>query len=70
MPPANFPRLEGWLTATEVAERLHLSRQQINKMINKGQFSSTHVVGTHYLIRAEEVAVQEEKRATNPPETE
>jgi excisionase family DNA binding protein len=62
MPPADFPRLEGWMTATEVAARLHLSRQQVNKMINSGFFSSVHTLGSLYLVKTAEVEEKLQKR--------
>lgn len=68
MPPADFPRLEGWLTATEVASAMGMSRQQINKMINSGFFSTVHTLGSLYLIHDIEVQEILRKRAEETTE--
>lgn len=69
MPPADFPRLEGWMTATEVAQKLNLSRQQINKLINGGFFTTVHTLGSLYLVESREVeeAVRKRLEEAAPP---
>lgn len=55
-----YPKLEGWLTVTESAMLLKVSRQACHKMIAEGVFSSVHVIGNGikpiYVIDAAEVA--------------
>lgn len=41
----NYPKLRGWLTVTEVATVLNISRQAVHKMIADGSFSSVHYLG-------------------------
>lgn len=56
--PADAPRLE-WMTASEVAIALGLSRQAVNDMIKKGDFATLHLVGPEsrpqYVIARSEV---------------
>jgi hypothetical protein len=61
--PRNYPKLEGWLTVTEVATQLKVSRQACHKMMSEGIFSSVHRLGTGlkpiYVIgEAEVVAIK------------
>lgn len=57
------PRLTEWLTATEVAEALDVSRQTVNRLINSGAFETLHLLGERpiYVVRAKEV--EEMRRA-------
>lgn len=45
MTPSEAPRLPGWVTASEVAEELGISRQTVNQMFWAGEFESLHRVG-------------------------
>lgn len=42
--PANAPRLEQYASASEVADRLGLSRQSANVLISNGTFSTLVVL--------------------------
>lgn len=59
MLPRDAPRLSEWLTASDVADALGVSRQTVNTMINGGEFETLHTVGLAvrplYLVRREEV---------------
>jgi predicted DNA-binding protein (UPF0251 family) len=61
--PENAPKLKGWATASEAAEILDISRQSVNRMINRGEFRTLHALGERpiYLISTTEV---EEKKAS------
>jgi hypothetical protein len=58
--PKNYPKLEGWLTVTETALQLKVSRQACHKMITEGVFKSVHTVGNGmkpiYVVTSDEVA--------------
>lgn len=49
-------RLEGYLSVTEAAEQLGVTRQGILYLINKGQMAPVRYVGEHYLIPEETIA--------------
>lgn len=57
--PEDAPRLQEWLTATEVSDVLGVSRQTVNQMIKNGEFSTLHLIGLEskpqYLVHADEV---------------
>lgn len=57
--PADAPRLAGWVTPTEAAEALGVSRQTVNQMIQGGEFETLHVIGPdtrpQYVVRRDEV---------------
>lgn len=65
MKPTEAPALEGWVTASEVAGELGVSRQTANKMINRGDFATLHTLGKRsmYVVREEEVERVKEARA-------
>ena len=46
MKPSEAPRLEGWTTASEIAEELGISRQTVNQMFHNDEFKSLHRVGS------------------------
>ena len=43
--PMQAPRLKGWMTATEIAIELGVSRQTVNQMLWDGEFKTLHRVG-------------------------
>jgi predicted DNA-binding transcriptional regulator AlpA len=53
--PGKFPRLEGWLTLPEAAEKLGMSRQRVHQICDKGGFTTAHEIGTFIVVRAAEV---------------
>lgn len=57
MTPENAPELKGWVTASQAAELLGISRQSVNRMINRGEFTTLHALGERpvYLISRTEV---------------
>lgn len=67
MTPETAPRLETWVTVTQAAEILGLSRQTVNHMVHDGVFESLHLFGSptrpqHVLDRyeVEELATSRE----------
>lgn len=42
----NYPKLRGWLTVTEVAGVMNISRQAVHKMIADGAFTTVNYVGS------------------------
>lgn len=46
MKPSEAPRLEGWTTASEIAEELGISRQTVNQMFHNDEFKTLHRVGS------------------------
>lgn len=63
--PEDAPTLEKWLTATEVADRLGVSRQSVNRMIQGGAFKTLHLLGERpiYVVKTAEVEEHASKRA-------
>lgn len=51
-----------WMSATDAAELLDISRQQLNKMINWGDFPSTVKVGMAFNLKIDEVKKVKLKR--------
>lgn len=52
-----------FITATDAAEMLGVSRQHLNKMIQAGRFPKTERVGSFLLLRINEVQDVKDKRA-------
>jgi hypothetical protein len=61
----SVPELEDWMTATDVAARLKLTRQSINKKIHGGEFGKDNVrrLGSQYVIATAAVEAMEAARA-------
>lgn len=57
--PEEAPRLDAWMTATEISDLLGISRQTTNQMIKAGEFRTLHKIGTQtkpqYLVARQEV---------------
>jgi hypothetical protein len=55
----NFQKLEGWLTVTEVASTLNISRQAVHKLMGDGVFKNVRYLGSEdkpvYIINKPEV---------------
>src|SRR3954466_15184307 len=49
------PESTEWMSATDAAAELKISRQQLNKQIRWGLFPSTERVGNSFLLKIEEV---------------
>lgn len=67
MPNDSFPVLPGWMTATDAAEELGLSRQSINRMISAGVFKTAHTIGKRhpiFVLTDKEVIFIKTKRAS------
>lgn len=62
--PDRAPRLREWMTATEAAARLGVSRQSVNRMINLGEFETLHALGERpmFVIKAAEVEEKARER--------
>jgi hypothetical protein len=65
----NCPKLRGWLTVTEVAGILNISRQAVHKMIADGSFSTLHYLGSIekpiYVISALDATLQSKEAERN-----
>lgn len=61
----SVPELEDWMTATDVATRLKLTRQSINKKIHGGEFGPDNVrrLGSQYVVATAAVVEMEAARA-------
>jgi DNA-binding transcriptional regulator LsrR (DeoR family) len=79
--PADAPKLEGWITTTELAQRLGLSRQAVSRAAWRRTYASLSTVGDKpvLVVSEEEARALEERYAarragvrdldfTNPPE--
>jgi excisionase family DNA binding protein len=70
--PEDAPRLDDWMTATEISDLLNVSRQTTNQMIKAGEFRSLHVIGPatkpQFLVRRAEV-LEIQKTRTFPRST-
>lgn len=55
--PERAPRLREWMTCTEAADRLGISRQSVNRMVNMGEFETLHALGERpiFVVKTEEV---------------
>jgi len=53
------PQLTEWVTCTEAAHELGISRQSVNRMVQDGKFETLHALGGAerplYVIRREEI---------------
>jgi hypothetical protein len=63
-----FPVLEGWVTATDIAEDFGISRQSVNRMIGRGDFDTVREVGQDtkraiFVVSAAEVKERKAARA-------
>lgn len=57
------PELEGWLTLTEAAEELDISRQHCWRMANSGKWKTLKRIGTKDVFVVE-IAEVERKKGT------
>lgn len=61
-----IPELEGWITTTDAAGILGVSKQAIHKMIDAGKISTSRKIGKKplYVMREEEISkIHEDKEA-------
>lgn len=65
--PETAVPLKGWLTTTDAAIRLGISRQMVNRMVHAGQFATLQTIGDKplFIVSVKEiemmVAVREAK---------
>lgn len=65
----DVPLVTEWVTSTDLAEILGVSRQTINKQINQRKFKTLHLLGRTYVVKREEVeALLAEKAKETPAE--
>lgn len=59
MKPENAPRLEAWMSASEIASFFGVSRTTVNEMIRSGEFKTLHTAGSptrpSYMVKRSEV---------------
>ena len=57
MPERDVPRMQGWITAEQVAGRLEVSRAYVQRWFNEDWFATLRAIGERplYVIREEEV---------------
>lgn len=60
--PERAPRLREWMTCTEAADRLGISRQAVNRMVNLGEFETLHALGERPIFVVKAVEVEEVRR--------
>lgn len=62
--PEEAPQLSQWVTASDVAAELGTSRQVVNKMIQRGDFKSLHLLGKRpiYVVKRSELEKVKEAR--------
>lgn len=58
-----IPVLRNWVTATQVAEELGVTRQRVNKMITNGDFKSVHILEGSKMYVVQRVEVEKLKLA-------
>jgi hypothetical protein len=63
--PAQAPTVKTWMTATDAASELGVSRQYFNKMVQRGDFESLHKLGAKpiYVVQRCEVDRMKADRA-------
>lgn len=49
------PLLREWMTGSEVASAMDVTRQHVNRMFNRGDFETLHRLGTILVVRRDEV---------------
>jgi predicted DNA-binding protein (UPF0251 family) len=56
--PEEAPALAGWVTCTQAAEMLGITRQSVNKAVNAGEFKTLHRLGERpiFVIKTNEVS--------------
>lgn len=59
------PTLAEWMTGTQVADALGVSRQHVNRMFNRGEFKTLHKLGDRpvLVVSTPEVLEKVENRA-------
>ncbi len=58
-----LPELEGWSTVPQVAERLGISRQRVNQLVqDDGRFPNVHRVSDVLLIPESDIDAYEEQK--------
>lgn len=68
MSERRFPVLDGWMTATDIAEDFGISRQSVNRMIGRGDFDTVREVGQDtkraiFVVDATEVQARKAARS-------
>ena len=57
--PENAEPLKGWLTTTDAAARLKISRQMVNRMVHNGAFKTLQTIGDKPLFIVKEQEIDE-----------
>ena len=55
--PETAAPLKGWLTTTDAALRLGISRQMVNRMVHAGQFATLQTIGDKplFIVQVKEI---------------
>lgn len=64
--PSEAPELEGWVTASDAADIMGMSRQAFNRKLHRGDFRTLKMLGSkpiYVLKRTEVEKAAEERRA-------
>jgi len=57
------PILKEWMTGSEVADALGISRQHVNRMFNRGEFTTLHRLGDRPILVVQTTEVQQKASA-------
>lgn len=63
---ADVPPLREWVTATQIADFLDISRQSVNRMLQTGKFKTLHAIGERrpiFVVKRVEMESFKEERA-------
>lgn len=67
MTDTGFPVLQDWVTCSQAADILGISRQSVNRMIVDREFETTHLLGLGerpiYVVKTSEVEQRKQQRA-------
>jgi hypothetical protein len=62
-----IPRLDGWLTLREAAQRIGMTRAGLHLAVGRGEFSSVHRIGSQLILSEAEVARAAAQRQPRRP---
>lgn len=57
------PVFPGWITLSEAADRIGVTRQTINRWASDGTLKSVHSLGNIYIVEMKEVSVLRRKKS-------
>jgi predicted DNA-binding transcriptional regulator AlpA len=62
------PRLDEWMTASQIAESLGITRQSVNRMMNEGRFKTLHRLGERPIFIVSRAEIEAMAASRLPPE--